>query len=172
MCKLGLTYIWEEVYIDKGLYTIIENRFYDVYRQEMMSNIHQVYVRRYTYQHLVDSFCMQYYLLKPIDICKNILPDLECLHIAWTLNMAVIEMNCEKIDYVLSVTKMILRMNFILFINVLSIATYIKPYYYRNPSVFKLLQLLSVQNVKELRNLGKYLCCACLICNTIAHCLS
>ena len=49
---------------------------------------------------------------------KNILPDLECLHIAWTLNMAVIEMNYEKIDYVLSVTKMILRMNFILFLNV------------------------------------------------------
>ena len=38
--------------------------------------------------------------------------------------------------------------------------TYIKPCYYRNPSVFKLVQLLSVQNVKDLRNLGKYLCCA------------
>ena len=44
LCKLGLTYIWDEVYIDKRLYTIIEHRFYDVYRQEMMSNIHQVYV--------------------------------------------------------------------------------------------------------------------------------
>ena len=28
--------------------------------------------------------------------------------------------------------------------------TYIKPYYYRNPSVFKIVHLLSVQNVKEL----------------------
>ena len=34
---------------------------------------------------------------------------------------------------------------------------YIKPYYYINPSVFKLTQLLSVQNIKELNNLGKYL---------------
>ena len=67
---------------------------------------------------------MQYYLLKPVNnTCKNTLPDLECLHIARTLNMTVIEMNCEKIDYVLSVTKMILRMNFILFLNVISITT-------------------------------------------------
>ena len=34
---------------------------------------------------------------------------------------------------------------------------YIKPYYCINPSVFKLTQLLSVQNIKELNNLGKYL---------------
>jgi hypothetical protein len=34
---------------------------------------------------------------------------------------------------------------------------YIKPYYCINPSAFKLTQLLSVQNVKELNNLGKYL---------------
>ena len=34
---------------------------------------------------------------------------------------------------------------------------YIKIYYYRNPSTFKLVQLLSVRNIKELNNLGKYL---------------
>ena len=34
---------------------------------------------------------------------------------------------------------------------------YIKKYYYRNPSTFKLIQLLSVRNVKELNNIGKYL---------------
>ena len=33
LCKLGLTYIWDEVYIDKRLCIIIEHRFYDVYRQ-------------------------------------------------------------------------------------------------------------------------------------------
>jgi hypothetical protein len=32
-----------------------------------------------------------------------------------------------------------------------------KKYYYRNPSTFKLIQLLSVRNVKELNNIGKYL---------------
>ena len=34
---------------------------------------------------------------------------------------------------------------------------YIKPYYCSNTSAFKLTQLLSVQNIKELNNLGKYL---------------
>ena len=34
---------------------------------------------------------------------------------------------------------------------------YLKSYYYERPSTFKLVQLLSVRNVKELNNLGKYL---------------
>lgn len=33
----------------------------------------------------------------------------------------------------------------------------IKPYYWRKPSVYKLLQLLSTTNVKDLCNLGKYI---------------
>ena len=31
----------------------------------------------------------------------------------------------------------------------------IKPYYWRKPSVFKLLQLVNITNVKQLCNLGK-----------------
>ena len=34
----------------------------------------------------------------------------------------------------------------------------IKPYYWRKPSVFKLLQLFNITNVKQLYNLGKYIC--------------
>ena len=34
---------------------------------------------------------------------------------------------------------------------------YIKAYYYKKPSVFKMIQFFSVQNVTELCNLGKYL---------------
>lgn len=34
---------------------------------------------------------------------------------------------------------------------------YVKKYYYEKPSVFKLIQLLSTKNIKELCNLGKYL---------------
>ena len=37
---------------------------------------------------------------------------------------------------------------------------YIKPYYWRRPSSFKLVQLLSARNVKELNNLGNILCLA------------
>ena len=53
------------------------------------------------------------------------------------------------------------KMNTILFLNVLFIRIY-DIYILRNitgpnPSVFKLVQLLSVQNRKELCNIGKYL---------------
>ena len=34
---------------------------------------------------------------------------------------------------------------------------YIKKYYYQKPSMFKLVNLLSTQNVKELCNLGQFL---------------
>ena len=34
---------------------------------------------------------------------------------------------------------------------------YIKSYYWRRPSAYKFIQLLSVHNVKELNNIGKYL---------------
>ena len=34
---------------------------------------------------------------------------------------------------------------------------YLKKYYWQMPSCFKLVQLLSVCNIKELNNLGKYL---------------
>ena len=37
----------------------------------------------------------------------------------------------------------------------------IKPYYWNHTSIFKLIQLLTVQNVKEIRNLGKFLLNAC-----------
>ena len=42
---------------------------------------------------------------------------------------------------------------------------YIKPYYWKSPSVYKLIQLFALQNVKQLCNLGKYLSCACKIRN-------
>jgi hypothetical protein len=34
---------------------------------------------------------------------------------------------------------------------------YIKPYYWKKPSVFKLLQLYSAQNIKDMCNLGKFI---------------
>jgi hypothetical protein len=34
---------------------------------------------------------------------------------------------------------------------------YLKKYYWQMPLCFKLVQLLSVRNIKELNNLGKYL---------------
>ena len=67
---------------------------------------------------------MQYYLLKPIDdICKKYIARFRMSSHCLNIEHGRYRNECEKIDYVLSVTKMILRMNFILFLNVLSIAT-------------------------------------------------
>jgi hypothetical protein len=44
---------------------------------------------------------------------------------------------------------------------------YIKPYYWRRPSSFKLVLLLSAHNVKELNNLGKLLCLAEKVRNNV-----
>jgi hypothetical protein len=39
----------------------------------------------------------------------------------------------------------------------IDVRRYLKKYYWQMPSCFKLIQLLSVRNIKELNNLGKYL---------------
>ena len=44
---------------------------------------------------------------------------------------------------------------------------YIKSYYWRRPSLFKLVQLLSVHSVKELNNIDKFLCLAEEIRNNV-----
>ena len=46
---------------------------------------------------------------------------------------------------------------------------YIKKYYYQKPSMFKLVNLLSTQIVKELCNLGKVLIKATLACNSVMN---
>ena len=45
---------------------------------------------------------------------------------------------------------------------------FLKPYYYRIPSVFKLTQLLSTENVRELCNIGKFIKNAFIVRKTIS----
>jgi len=54
-----------------------------------------------------------------------------------------------------------ISLNFVIFLRYNDLRRkYIKQYYWRNPSAYKLVTLLSVRNVKELNNFGKYLCLA------------
>ena len=46
---------------------------------------------------------------------------------------------------------------------------YIEKYYYQKPSMFKLENLLSTQNVKELCNLGKFLTKVTLTSNSVMN---
>ena len=170
LSKLRLTYIWDETYIDKRLFKIIEHRFFDVYKHEMMSSIHNV-SRGYTYEYLVDSFCMQFYLLKPIDdVYKKYVTRFRvsshCLNIEHGRYRN--ELRENRLCTLCNLNDIEDEFHFILKCPFYSNLrhTYIKPYYYRNPSVFKLVQLMSVQNVRELRNLGKYLLLACKLKNS------
>ena len=67
-------------------------------------------------------------------------------------------------DSVVITIQILQKMNIILYQSVVDNndlrRKYIKQYYWRNPSVYKLVTVLSVRNVKELNNLGKYLCLA------------
>jgi hypothetical protein len=45
---------------------------------------------------------------------------------------------------------------------------YIKPYYYKKPSVFKLIQLFNAENLKTMYNLGKYLSLATKLRNDVS----
>ena len=63
--KLGLSYIWKMNYVDKSTFNVIKNRYYDIYKQEMMSDVQNI-SRGEVYKHLIDNFCIQYYLTKPL----------------------------------------------------------------------------------------------------------
>ena len=65
--KLGLAYLWDSDNLSSNVaYSIIENRFYDVCKQEMFADISNS-SRGYIYQHLTGNFVMQYYLCKSIN---------------------------------------------------------------------------------------------------------
>ena len=40
--KLGLSYIWKMNYVDKSTFNVIKNRYYDIYKQEMMSDVQNI----------------------------------------------------------------------------------------------------------------------------------
>ena len=63
--KLGLSYLWDCDLNHKQLFSLIKQRFYDVQKQEMLSDICNA-AKGELYQHLIDNFCIQHFLVKPI----------------------------------------------------------------------------------------------------------
>ena len=113
------------------------------------------------YRHLVSTFNLQPFLSKPIpNLYKRCIIKIRlCSH-----NLAIeqgryinVDRRCRYCKY--CSTEIEDEMHFILLcpLYVHLRKTFIKPYYWRKPSVFKLVQLLSTTNVKELCSLGKYI---------------
>ena len=114
------------------------------------------------YKHLIDRFCLQYYLKISMPDCYTIL----ITRFRVSAHTLLIEKgryhNIERDKRLCQMCDMndvedeyhfILKCPFYTHLRHL----YIKKYYWSKPSVFKLVQLLSVQNRKELCNIGKYL---------------
>ena len=116
----------------------------------------------YIYKHLIDRFCLQHYLKISMPDCYTI--RITRLRIsAHTLlikkgryhNIERGKRICQMcaINDVEDEYHFILKCPFYINLRLL----YITKYYWFQPSVFKLVQSLSVQNRKELCNIDKYL---------------
>ena len=112
------------------------------------------------YKHLIDRFCLQYYLKISMPNCYTML----ITRFRVSAHTLLIEKGryierdkrlCQMCDMndVEDEYHFILKCPFYTHLRHL----YIKKYYWSKPYVFKLVQLLSVQNRKELCNIGKYL---------------
>ena len=159
---LGLMYIFEGNFVNENnVFFIIKSRFNDVYQQNMLSRIQNT-TRGALYKHLVDNFTIQYYLQKSLNpTYRKYLSKFRLS--AHSLNIEKGRYNNtnrrDRICTLCNSSDIEDEFHFILkrpIYNNLRV-NYIKNYYYRRPSVFKLVQLLSVNNVKIINNLGKYL---------------
>ena len=114
------------------------------------------------YRHLVDNFCIQYYLTKPLDTyCKQLITRYRTSshslyiergrHNNVPRNMRICN-HCSLND-IEDEFHFILKCPLYKDLR----KRYIKQFYYVKPSAFKLIKLLSVNNVSELSNLGNYL---------------
>ena len=162
--KLGLEYLFDcELYTTNYMYKLIEQRLYDIYKQTLNASI-QNCSRGSIYQHLTDNFTLQSYLRKPIN-------DTHLRYIT-KFRLSAHNLNTETAKYNKNTDNISIKkckmcnldddedeFHFILkcpkYADLRNL--YVKKYFYKKPSVFKLIQLLSSPNTKELRNLGKYI---------------
>ena len=131
-----------------------------MHKQEIMSSLSS-FSRGQIYQYVIDKFEIQYYLTKSIDDTykKNIAKirlsshNLNIESGRYT-NEARNNRKCVKCNH----EDLEDEFHFLFKCPFYSdLREYIKTYYCRRPSVFKMIQLLSTKNLKELRNLGKYI---------------
>ena len=157
--QLGLSYLWNIA--TKRDYCIIEQRFLDVQKQIILSNI-QHSSKAVLYKYLIDNCALQSYLQKPIEYfyIKQITRMRLCSH---NLNIergrySNIERH-NRICTFCNLNEIEDEYHFILKCPLYNDirSKYIKQYYFKKACVFKLVQLFSTDNVKDLRNLGKYI---------------
>ena len=169
LSNMGLDYLWHEEHPDKYVISLVEQRLNDIYKQTVLTEIARS-SKGFLYQHLIDNFTLQFYLCKPIPssykrcisrfrlVSHNLRIEQGRYFNETRVNRKCTMCNLNDIED---------EYHFILICPLYSElrSKYIKKFYYQRPSVAKLIKLLSVNNVKELCCLGKYLHLACKVRN-------
>jgi hypothetical protein len=160
LIELGFQDVWSNQYIDKSVLQIIKQRILDQELQSIMGKM-AASSKCSLYQYLFESSTLQYYLRKPIPafyqklIAKFRLSS-HSLAIETgryngtnTINRTCFHCKSEIEDEFHFILKCPLYVKYR--------QQFIKPYFYKKPSVFKLVQLFTSENIKTTCNLGKYL---------------
>ena len=159
--NLGLNDMWynQSLLCPEHL-LLLKKRLYDMTKQDFDSKLNDS-PKCILYKYLVSNVCLQPYLCKPIpDLYKKSIVKLRLS----SHNLAIEEGRYANIERISRYCKICFEemedeMHFILvcplYLNIRK--ELIKPYYWRKPSTYKLLQLFISTNVKDLCNLGKYI---------------
>ena len=160
--RLGLNDMWynqDNLIVDNNLLLFVKGRIYDQAKQSLNEQLNSS-SKCYLYKYIVNNICLHNYLTKHLNF-RVYLTRLRlsshnlCVEVGRYHGVDRSDRKCtlcalnsieDEFHFILQCDSYIeLRRH------------YIKQYYYRRPSSFKLVQLLSTENVKDLRNLCKFL---------------
>ena len=166
LLRVGLGDIW----FNQGFFTdykicndflfLIKQRLFDCQKQEFDGML-STSSKCSSYQYMVHNLCLQYYLGKPIpDVYKKCITKLRLS----SHNLAI---ECGRFSAISRNNRLCVyckndiedEMHFVLKCPMYQgfRSYFIKPYYWKKPSMFKYVQLMSSCNMKELCNLGKFI---------------
>ena len=159
--RIGLGYIWDLNEVNESILPIFRKRLVDIFRQECSEKFNNC-SKGLLYKHVSTEFCLQSYLKKAVD--NQYLKDIARIRLS-SHRLNVETGRYQNIDRrnrlctLCNLEDIEDEFHFILkcpHFEALRKAL-VKPYYIRNTSVFKLVELLKTNSKKDIANLGKYI---------------
>ena len=160
LIDLGFNGIWIDKKIDNSMLQIVKTRIFDQAKQDIFSKIEKSR-KCIFYKYLIDGLYLQCYLRKSIPvkfqrcISKIRLSSHQLAIEAGRYSNTIRRDRCCR----LCVNSIEDEYHFILVCPLFTELRrkFIKEYYYKRPSMFKLIQLFNTENFKDLCNLGKFI---------------
>ena len=160
LTELGFTEIWNKQYLDVSFIPLIKQRIFDQEKQIVLGKISDS-SKCFLYRHLLYSYDMQLYLKRPIP--KKLQ---NCIS-RFRLSSHSLSIETGRYHNIVQTNRLCPichtdiedEFHFILKCPMYDDLRklFIKPFYYERPSVFKLIQLFTTVNLKEICNLGRFL---------------